>query len=86
MSIQSIHDWSSIKYTDYSSPVLQECHHQANMAGKRPDVENNPGSNQVNISQTQVNWHNRDWQITVLDHKRVIKLITAVKISPKGLL
>ena len=66
MSIQSIHDWSSIKHTDYSSV-------------KHPDVENNPGSNQVNISQTQVNWHNRDWQITVLDPKRVIKLITARK-------
>ena len=55
------------------------------MAAKRPDVENNPGSNQVNISQTQGNWQNRDWQITVLDPKRVIKLITARKISPKEL-
>ena len=79
MSIQSIHDWSLIKHTDYSSLVLRECHHQANMAAKRPDVENNPGSNQVNISQTQGNWQNRDWQITVLDPKRVIKLITARK-------
>ena len=50
MSIQSIHDWSSIKHTDYSSPVLRECHQQANMAARRPDVENNLGSNQVNIS------------------------------------
>ena len=50
MSVQSIHDWSSIKHTDYSSPVLQECHQQANMAARRPDVENNLGSNQVNIS------------------------------------
>ena len=32
MSIQSIHDWSSIKHTDYSSPMLWECHHLANMA------------------------------------------------------
>ena len=37
MSIQSIHDWSSIKHTDYSSPVLRECHQQANMAARRPD-------------------------------------------------
>ena len=79
MSIQSIHDWSSIKHTDYSSPVLRNAIIQANMAVKRPDVENNPGSNQVNISQTQVNWHNHEWQITVLDPKRVIKLITARK-------
>ena len=50
MSMQSIHDWSSIKHTDYSSPVLRECHQQANMAARRPDVENNLGSNQVNIS------------------------------------
>ena len=76
MSIQSIHDWSSIKHTYYSSPVLRECHE---LAAKRPDVENNPGSNQVNMSQTHVNWHNRDWQITVLDPKGVIKLITACK-------
>ena len=55
MSIQSIHDWSSIKHTDYSSLVLWECHHQANMAARRPDVENNPGRNQVNISHTQIN-------------------------------
>ena len=34
MSIQSIHDWSSIKHTDYSSPVLRECHQQANMAAR----------------------------------------------------
>ena len=53
MSIQSIHYWSSIKHTDYSSPVLRECHHQANMAARCPDVENNPGSNQVNIRYTQ---------------------------------
>ena len=53
MSIQSIHHWSSIKRTDYSSPVLRECHHQANMAARCPDVENNPGSNQVNIRYTQ---------------------------------
>ena len=32
--LQKIHDWSSIKYTDYSSPVLWECHHQANMAAR----------------------------------------------------
>ena len=49
MSIQSIHYWSSIKHTDYSSPVLRECHHQVNMTTRSPDVENNPGSNQVNI-------------------------------------
>ena len=49
MSIQSIHDWSSIKHTDYSSPVLREFHQQANMAARRPDVENNLGSNQVNM-------------------------------------
>ena len=55
MSIQSIYDWSLIKHTDYSSPVLRECHHQANMAARCPDVENNPGSNQVNISHMQVN-------------------------------
>ena len=55
MSIQSIHDWSSIKHTDYSSPMLWECHHLANMAARCPDVENNPGSNQVNISHTHVN-------------------------------
>ena len=55
MSIQSLHDWSSIKHTDYSSPMLWECHHSANMAARRPDVENNPGSNQVNISLTHVN-------------------------------
>ena len=54
MSIQSIHYWSSIKHTDYSSPVLRECHHQANMAARCPDVENNPGSNQVNIRYTQL--------------------------------
>ena len=54
MSILSIHDWSSIKHTDYSSPMLWECHHSANMAARRPDVENNPGSNQVNISHTHV--------------------------------
>ena len=53
MSIQSIHYWSSIKHTDYSSPVLRECHHQANMAARCPDVENSPGSNQVNIRYTQ---------------------------------
>ena len=53
MSIQSIDDWSSIKHTDYSSPMLWECHHSANMAARCPDVENNPGSNQVNISHTQ---------------------------------
>ena len=53
MSIQSIHYWSSIKHTDYSSPVLRECHHQANMATRCPDVENNPGSNQVNLRYTQ---------------------------------
>ena len=53
MSIQSIHYWSSIKHTDYSSPVLRECHHQANMAARCPDVENNPDSNQVNIRYTQ---------------------------------
>ena len=41
--------------TYYSSPVLWECHHQTNMATRRPDVENNPSSNQVNISHTQVN-------------------------------
>ena len=41
MSIQSIHDWSLIKHADYSSPVLRECHHQANMAARCPDVENN---------------------------------------------
>ena len=79
MSVQWIHDWSSVKHTDYSSPVLRECHHQANMAAKCPDVENNPGSNQGNLRQTQVNWHNRDWQIMVLDPKHVIKLITARK-------
>ena len=55
MSIQSIHDWSSIKHTDYSSPMLWECHHLANMAARRPDVQNNPGSNQVKISHTHVN-------------------------------
>ena len=55
MLIQSIHDWSSIKHIDYSSPMLWECHHSANMAARRPDVENNPGSNQVNISHTHVN-------------------------------
>ena len=49
MSIQLIHDWSSIKHTDYSCPVLWECHPQASMADRRPDFENNPGSNQVNI-------------------------------------
>ena len=53
MSIQSIPYWSSIKHTDYSSPVLRECHHQANMAARCLDVENNPGSNQVNIRYTQ---------------------------------
>ena len=41
--------------TDYSSPMLWECHHSANMAARRLDVENNPGSNQVNISHTHVN-------------------------------
>ena len=55
MSIQLIHDWSSIKHTDYSYPVLWECHHQASMADRRPDFENNPGSNQINISPTQLN-------------------------------
>ena len=55
MSIQSIHDWSSVKHPDYSSPVLRECHHQANMAARRPDVENNPGSNQVNIGHVHEN-------------------------------
>ena len=55
MSIQSTHDWSSIKHTDYSSPMLWEWRHSANMAARRPDVENNPGSNQVNISHTHVN-------------------------------
>ena len=55
MSIQSIHDWSSIKHTDYSSPMLWECHNSANMAARRPDVENNPGCNQVKISHTHVN-------------------------------
>ena len=55
MSIQSIHYWSSIKHTDYSSPMLWECHHSANMAARRLDVENNPGSNQVNISHTHIN-------------------------------
>ena len=39
--------------TDYSSPVLRECHQQANMAARRPDVENNLGSNQVNISRAK---------------------------------
>ena len=75
MSIQSIHDWSSIKHTDYSSPMLWECHHSANMAARRRDVENNHGSNQINISHTHVNWYNRDWQITVLGPKRVGKII-----------
>ena len=79
MSIQSIHNWSSIKHTDFSSPVLRECHHQANMAVRRPDVENNLGSSQVNISHTQVNLHDRDWQITVLDPKRIIKIIKVRK-------
>ena len=79
MSKQSIHDWSSIKHTDYSSPMLWECHHSANMAARRPDVENNPGSNQVNINHAHVNQHNRDWQITMLDPKRVIKIITVRK-------
>ena len=55
MSIQSIRDWSSIKHPDYSSPLLRECHHQANMAARRPDVENNPGSNQVNIGHAHEN-------------------------------
>ena len=55
MSIQLIHDWSSIKHTDYYSVVLWDCHHQVNMAARCPDVENNPGSNQINMSQTQVN-------------------------------
>ena len=55
MSIQSIHDWSSIKHTNYPPQMLWECHHSANMAARRPDVENNPGSNQVNISHTHVN-------------------------------
>ena len=54
MSIQSIHDWSSIKHIDYSSPVLRECHQQANMATRRPDVENNLSSNQVNISRAKL--------------------------------
>ena len=53
MSLQSIHYWSLIKHTDYSSSVLPECHHQANMAARCPDVENNPGSNQVNIRYMQ---------------------------------
>ena len=53
MSIQSIHYWSLIKHTNYSSPVLRECHHQANMAAWCPDVENNPSSNQVNIRYMQ---------------------------------
>ena len=75
MSIQLIHEWSSIKHTDYSSLVLRECHDQANVAARHPDVENNPVSNQVNISHTQVNLHNRDWQIKVLDPKRFIKII-----------
>ena len=43
MSMQSIHDWSSIKHTDQ----------QANMADRCPDVENNLGSNQVNISRAK---------------------------------
>ena len=86
MSIQSIHDWSSIKHTDYSSPVLRECHHRANMAAKCLDVENNPGSNQFNISQTHINWHNRDWQIMLLDPNRVIRLITACKDIAQGII
>ena len=32
MSIQSIHDWSLIKHSDYSSQVLLECDHQANIS------------------------------------------------------
>ena len=56
-------------------PMLWECLHQANMAARCRDVENNPCSNQVNISLAQVNQHNRDWQITVLDPKRVIKIV-----------
>ena len=77
MPIQSIHDWSSIKHTDYSSLGSENA--IIRPMWLRNAIENNPGSNQVNISQTQVNWHNRDWQITVLDPKRVIKLITARK-------
>ena len=79
MSIQSIHDWSSIKHPDYSSPVLRECHHQANMAARRPDVENSHGSNQVKIGHAHKNKHNRDWKIMVLDPKRVIEIIVVHK-------
>ena len=33
MSIQSIHYWSPIKHTDYSSPVLRECHWLVHSSG-----------------------------------------------------
>ena len=37
------------------------------------------GCNQVNIGHARENKHNRDWKITVLDPKRVIKIITVHK-------
>ena len=43
-------NWSLIKHNDYSSPVLWECHHQANMAARGSDEQNNPGSNQIDMS------------------------------------
>ena len=55
--VNTVDSWLIVDqtHTDYSFPMLWECHHSANMAARRPDVENNPGSNQVNISHTHVN-------------------------------
>ena len=46
------------------------------MAARCLDVENDPGNNQVNIR------HAQDWQITVLDPKRFIEIITVLKDIP----
>ena len=86
MSIQSIHYWSSIKDTDYSSPVLRECHHQANMAARCPDVENNPGSNQVNIDIRSKLAQSQLINYGVGSQRALLKSLRHVKISPKEFL
>ena len=86
MSIQSIHYWSSIKHTDYSSPVLRECHHQANMAARCQDVENNPSSNQVNTRYTQLISTILIDKLRCSTPSALLKSLRHVKISPKEFL